>query len=38
MRNLKIKVKELERKEQDEASGLETYVIASHVVGLIFVR
>lgn len=38
MRNLNIKVKEMERKEQHETSGLETYVTASHVVGMIFVR
>lgn len=38
MRNLNIKVKEMERKERHETSGLETYLIASQVVGQIFVR
>lgn len=38
MRNLNIKVKEMERKEQHETSGLEISITASLTVGLIFVR
>lgn len=38
MRNLSIEVKERERKEQNEVSGLKPCVTASHMVGLIFIR
>lgn len=38
MRNLSIKVKERDRKEQNETLGLKTCVTSSHIVGLIFIR
>lgn len=38
MRSLCIKVKERDRKEQNETPGLKISITASHIVGLIFIR